>query len=147
MEKLTIGGTDFASRLFVGTGKFSSNAVMAEAVAASGSELVTVALKRLDAENSAEDDMLRHVLRPGVRLLPNTSGARDAREAAGDLALEAHDDGQREDHYREAQRHRALGDAHRERAARSPSGEAAGYEKFEVHAFRPDRMRCGPHAK
>ena len=91
MEKLTIGGTDFASRLFVGTGKFSSNAVMAEAVAASGSELVTVALKRLDAENSAEDDMLRHVLRPGVRLLPNTSGARDAREAvlAAQLAREA----------------------------------------------------------
>ena len=91
MEKLTIGGTDFASRLFVGTGKFSSNAVMAEAVAASGSELVTVALKRLDAENSAEDDMLCHVLRPGVRLLPNTSGARDAREAvlAAQLAREA----------------------------------------------------------
>ena len=91
MEKLTIGGTDFASRLFVGTGKFSSNAVMAEAVAASGSELVTVALKRLDAENSAEDDMLRHVLRPGVRLLPNTAGARDAREAvlAAQLAREA----------------------------------------------------------
>ena len=91
MEKLTIGGTYFASRLFVGTGKFSSNAVMAEAVAASGSELVTVALKRLDAENSAEDDMLRHVLRPGVRLLPNTSGARDAREAvlAAQLAREA----------------------------------------------------------
>ena len=91
MEKLTIGGTDFASRLFVGTGKFSSNAVMAEAVAASGSELLTVALKRLDAENSAEDDMLRHVLRPGVRLLPNTSGARDAREAvlAAQLAREA----------------------------------------------------------
>lgn len=91
MEKLVIGGREFDSRLFVGTGKFSSNAVMSEAINASGSEMVTVALKRVDAENSAEDDMLRHVLRPGVQLLPNTSGVRDAREAvlAAQLAREA----------------------------------------------------------
>lgn len=91
MEKLVIGGREFGSRLFVGTGKFSSNAVMSEAINASGSEMVTVALKRIDAENSAEDDMLRHVLRPGVQLLPNTSGVRDAREAvlAAQLAREA----------------------------------------------------------
>lgn len=91
MEKLVIGGREFGSRLFVGTGKFSSNAVMSEAINASGSEMVTVALKRVDAENSAEDDMLRHVLRPGVQLLPNTSGVRDAREAvlAAQLAREA----------------------------------------------------------
>lgn len=91
MEKLVIGGREFGSRLFVGTGKFSSNAVMSEAINASGSEMVTVALKRVDAENSAEDEMLRHVLRPGVQLLPNTSGVRDAREAvlAAQLAREA----------------------------------------------------------
>lgn len=91
MEKLIIGGREFSSRLFVGTGKFSSNALMSEAINASGSEMVTVALKRVDAENSAEDDMLRHVLRPGVQLLPNTSGVRDAREAvlAAELAREA----------------------------------------------------------
>ncbi len=91
MEKRVIGGREFGSRLFVGTGKFSSNAVMSEAINASGSEMVTVALKRVDAENSAEDDMLRHVLRPGVQLLPNTSGVRDAREAvlAAQLAREA----------------------------------------------------------
>lgn len=91
MEKLTIGGRAFASRLFVGTGKFSSNAVMSEAIAASGSEMVTVALKRVDAEHSADDDMLRHILRPGVQLLPNTSGVRDAKEAvlAAQLAREA----------------------------------------------------------
>lgn len=91
MEKLVIGGREFGSRLFVGTGKFSSNAVISEAINASGSEMVTVALKRVDAENSAEDDMLRHVLRPGVQLLPNTSGVRDAREAvlAAQLAREA----------------------------------------------------------
>ncbi len=91
MEKLVIGGREFGSRLFVGTGKFSSNTVMGEAIAASGSEMVTVALKRVDAENGVGDDMLRHALRPGVGLLPNTSGVRDAREAvlAAELAREA----------------------------------------------------------
>lgn len=90
MEKLTIGGHEFGSRLFVGTGKFSSNAVMSEAIKASGSELVTVALKRIDTDN-AEDEMLRHILRPGVELLPNTSGVRNAEEAvlAAQLAREA----------------------------------------------------------
>lgn len=90
MDKLRIGNREFSSRLFVGTGKFSSNRVMAEAVAASGSELVTAALKRIDTADR-EDDMLRHILRPGVQLLPNTSGARNAGEAvlAAQLAREA----------------------------------------------------------
>lgn len=90
MEKLTIGGRVFDSRLFVGTGKFSSNTLMSEAIAASGSQMVTVALKRIDTDNR-EDDMLRHILRPDVCLLPNTSGVRDAREAvlAAQLAREA----------------------------------------------------------
>lgn len=90
MEKLIIGGREFSSRLFTGTGKFSSNALMSEAIAASGSEMVTVALKRIDTSNR-EDDMLRHILRPGVQLLPNTSGVRDAKEAvlAAQLAREA----------------------------------------------------------
>lgn len=90
MGKLIIGGHEFDSRLFIGTGKFSSNAVMAEAIKASGSQLVTVALKRVDTANH-EDDMLRHVMHPGVNLLPNTSGVRNAREAvlAAQLAREA----------------------------------------------------------
>lgn len=90
MEKLIVGNHEFTSRLFVGTGKFSSNRIMAEAIAASGSQLVTAALKRIDTDNS-EDDMLRHILRPGVRLLPNTSGVRNAAEAvlAAQLAREA----------------------------------------------------------
>lgn len=90
MANLIIGNHEFTSRLFVGTGKFSSNRLMAEAVAASGSQLVTAALKRLDAGNS-DDDMLRHILRPGVSLLPNTSGVRNAAEAvlAAQLAREA----------------------------------------------------------
>ena len=90
MEKLTIGGHSFSSRLFVGTGKFSSNKIMEEAIKASGSRMVTVALKRIDTDNR-EDDMLRHVMLPGLQLLPNTSGTRNAKEAvlAAQLAREA----------------------------------------------------------
>lgn len=89
MEKLTIGGHEFSSRLFIGTGKFSSNKIMEEAIKASGSEMVTVALKRIDTYNN-EDDMLRHVLLPDIRILPNTSGVRNAKEAvlAAQLARE-----------------------------------------------------------
>ncbi len=90
MEKLMIGGKEFNSRLFVGTGKFSSNQLMADAIKASGSEMVTVALKRIDTDNN-EDDMLKHILLPGIQLLPNTSGVRNAKEAilAARLAREA----------------------------------------------------------
>ncbi|MDE7401903.1 MAG: thiazole synthase [Muribaculaceae bacterium] len=90
MEKLTIGGYSFSSRLFLGTGKFSSHDIMQEAIKASGSRMVTVALKRIDTENR-EDDMLRHVMHPGIQLLPNTSGVRNAKEAvlAAQLAREA----------------------------------------------------------
>ena len=90
MEKLIIGGKEFNSRLFVGTGKFSSNKLMADAIKASGSEMVTVAIKRIDTGNN-EDDMLKHILLPGIQLLPNTSGVRNAKEAvlAARLAREA----------------------------------------------------------
>lgn len=80
-DKLTLGGREFGSRLFVGTGKFSSNQLMLEAIRASETEMVTVAVKRLDLDNTEEDDMLHHIDRTRVQFLPNTSGARDAREA------------------------------------------------------------------
>lgn len=90
MDKLTIAGIDFSSRLFLGTGKFKSNADMKAAVKASGTRLVTVALKRVNAHDP-QDDILRHLSLPGVSLLPNTSGARNAKEAvfAAELAREA----------------------------------------------------------
>ncbi len=90
MNDLIIGGRTFRSRLFVGTGKFSSNESMARAIAASNTEMVTVAMKRIDM-NDPEDDMLAHVNRPGIQLLPNTSGVRDAAEdvLAAQLAREA----------------------------------------------------------
>ena len=90
MEKLILGDKTFNSRLFTGTGKFSSNQLMHEAIKASGSELVTVALKRVDMHDK-HDDMLLHITQPQVNLLPNTSGVRNAKEAvfAAQLAREA----------------------------------------------------------
>lgn len=80
MEKLVIAGKEFSSRLFLGTGKFKSNERMEKAILASESEMVTVAMKRIDLDNS-EDDMLKHIVHPNIQLLPNTSGVRDAEEA------------------------------------------------------------------
>lgn len=90
MNNLILGDKIFKSRLFTGTGKFSSNEVMKQAIEASGSELVTMALKRIDIED-ANDNMLQHLNIPGVNLLPNTSGVRNAKEAifAAQLAREA----------------------------------------------------------
>lgn len=90
MQKLKIGNKTFNSRLFTGTGKFSSNESMQKAIQASGSELVTVALKRVDIDNQ-EDEMLKHLNLPNLNLLPNTSGVRTAKEAvfAAQLAREA----------------------------------------------------------
>lgn len=78
---LTIGGRDFSSRLFVGTGKFASPDIMLEAVKASGSQMITVAMKRVNMLNEATDEMLTHINRDHVQLLPNTSGVRTADEA------------------------------------------------------------------
>lgn len=78
---LKIGPREFTSRLFVGTGKFSSPQVMQEAVIASCSEMITVAMKRVNLLNEATDDMLTHINREHVQLLPNTSGVRTADEA------------------------------------------------------------------
>lgn len=89
-DKLIIADKKFNSRLFTGTGKFSSSELMEEALLASGSELVTVALKRVDAKNN-KDDILKHLLHSQFSLLPNTSGVRNAKEAvfAAQLAREA----------------------------------------------------------
>jgi len=80
MDELIIAGRKFKSRLLVGTGKFASSQVMAEAIEKSGTEIVTVALRRVDIQNQ-NDDMLAAIDRDKYLLLPNTSGARDADEA------------------------------------------------------------------
>ncbi len=90
MDMLRIADKLFKSRLFLGTGKFGSITQMEEAVLASGTELVTLALKRIDLETET-DAMVSHLQHPGIGLLPNTSGARNAKEAifAAQLAREA----------------------------------------------------------
>ncbi len=90
MDKLIIAGKEFSSRLFLGTGKFDSNDLMENSIIASGTEMVTVAMKRIDLDNT-EDDMLRHINHSHIQLLPNTSGVRDADEAvfAAMMAREA----------------------------------------------------------
>ena len=97
---LTIADKTFDSRLFTGTGKFGSSGQMEDAILASGSELVTVALKRVDTGRAAGsanggrengEDLLLHLRHPHIHLLPNTSGVRTAKEAvfAAELAREA----------------------------------------------------------
>jgi thiazole synthase len=88
---LKIANKTFSSRLFTGTGKFSSSLLMEEALLASGSELVTVALKRVDLKSNENDDLLIRLRHPHLNLLPNTSGVRNAKEAvfAARLAREA----------------------------------------------------------
>ncbi|MGL9769477.1 MAG: thiazole synthase [Sodalis sp. (in: enterobacteria)] len=85
-----LGGTSFQSRLFIGTGKFASMQLMMDAILASGSELVTLAMRRIDLR-SGNDALLPVLRQAGVRLLPNTSGAKTAAEAlfAARLAREA----------------------------------------------------------
>ena len=73
MEKLVIAGREFNSRLFLGTGKFNNNQLMAEAIKASETEMVTVAMKRIELEDK-QDDLLSHIVQnPNIQLLPNTS--------------------------------------------------------------------------
>ena len=81
MNKLIIAGRQFKSRLMVGTGNFQSSSVMKEALDESGAEIVTVALRRVDINNT-NDDILSHIDRKKYLLLPNTSGAVNAEEAA-----------------------------------------------------------------
>ncbi len=89
-QKLEIAGRIFESRLFLGTGKFGSMRDMVQSVIASETNMVTMALKRIDAQSN-EDDLLDSLKETNVHLLPNTSGARTAKEAvlAAQLAREA----------------------------------------------------------
>jgi thiazole synthase len=89
-KPLTIAGVGFTSRLFVGTGKFSSGKTMQASLAASGTQLVTVALRRVRTDGEP-DDILDHLEPDRYRLMPNTSGVRNAKEAvlAAELAREA----------------------------------------------------------
>ncbi|TYT73362.1 thiazole synthase [Desulfobotulus mexicanus] len=78
-DSLIIGGESLSSRLFVGTGKYPSDTLIPGVLAASGSEVITVALRRVDMD-ATTDNVMQHIP-SNIRLLPNTSGARTAEEA------------------------------------------------------------------
>src|SRR5436190_4155871 len=80
-DPLVIAGREFASRLIVGTGKFGSFEVMRDALGASGTEMVTVALRRVDLDATGGPDILEFIDPTRYLVLPNTSGAVDADEA------------------------------------------------------------------
>ena len=79
-DKLLIAGHQFGSRLFTGTGKFSDKTTMINALIASKSQLVTMALKRIDPSGQT-DDILAPLIANQMKLLPNTSGAKTAEDA------------------------------------------------------------------
>jgi thiazole synthase len=81
VDELTIAGRTFHSRLITGTGKFASGETMRAALDASGTEIVTVALRRVDLDATGGPDILEYLDASRVLLLPNTSGAIDADEA------------------------------------------------------------------
>src|SRR3972149_2315298 len=76
---LVLGGKEFQSRLIVGTGKYPSFEIMKEALAASGAQLVTVAVRRVDLGTG--ESLLDHIDTARYTLLPNTAGCYNADEA------------------------------------------------------------------
>jgi thiazole synthase len=90
MSMLKIANKEFSSRLFTGTGKFGSYQLMLDSLLASETELVTVALKRVDV-GASEKNILHYLNKGSFNLLPNTSGVRNAKEAvfAAQMAREA----------------------------------------------------------
>ncbi len=78
---LVIGGKEFRSRLIVGTGKYADNETMVRAIEASGAEMVTVAVRRVDLDRSKEEGILHHLDPERITLLPNTAGCYNAEDA------------------------------------------------------------------
>lgn len=78
---LRIGGREFRSRLIVGTGKYRDNDTMVRAIGASGAEVVTVAVRRVDLDRSKEESILHHLDPDEIFILPNTAGCYTAEDA------------------------------------------------------------------
>lgn len=79
MDKLIIGGKELDSRLFIGTGKYGNNKILPEVIKACGTNVVTMAVRRVDLDNK-EENIIEYIPKD-ITLLPNTSGARNAEEA------------------------------------------------------------------
>jgi len=84
---LRVGSFALNSRLIVGTGKYASFALMREAIAASGAEMVTVAVRRINLDRPQEESLLDYIDRSRIRLLPNTAGCYTAEDAIRTAAL------------------------------------------------------------
>ncbi len=80
-DVLKIGAHTFQSRLILGTGKYSSMEIMKEALDASGAEVITVAVRRLELADRPGESLLDYIDRSKYTLLPNTAGCYDAEEA------------------------------------------------------------------
>ena len=80
-QPLTIGGRTFASRLMAGTGKYADNETMVRAIEASGAEVVTVAVRRVDLDRKNEEGILHHLDPKQFFLLANTAGCYSADDA------------------------------------------------------------------
>lgn len=90
VDKLVLAGQEFDSRLIVGTGKYASAQALMDSIKASGAQIATMAMKRVDTMHQT-DDIVTPLRELGVTFMPNTSGARDAKEAvfAANLSREA----------------------------------------------------------
>ena len=90
MDKLVLAGKEFSSRLIIGTGKFASADALSQACVASGAQIATMAIKRVDIKGNT-DAIIPPLRKLGITLMPNTSGARTAKEAifAANLSREA----------------------------------------------------------
>ncbi|MFQ5538474.1 MAG: thiazole synthase [Gemmatimonadota bacterium] len=80
-EPLVIAATPFRSRLIVGTGKYADNEIMVDAIRASGAQMVTVAVRRVDLDRTKEEGILHHLNPQEFFLLANTAGCYTAEEA------------------------------------------------------------------
>lgn len=91
-DKLILAGKEFSSRLIIGTGKYASGEMLAKSCKSSGAQIATMAVKRVDTQNHT-DEIIQPLLDMGIQLMPNTSGAKNAKEAifAAELAREALD--------------------------------------------------------
>jgi thiazole synthase len=91
-DKLILAGKEFSSRLIIGTGKYASGEMLAKSCKSSGAQIATMAVKRVDTQNHT-DEIVQPLLDMGIQLMPNTSGAKNAKEAifAAELAREALD--------------------------------------------------------
>lgn len=89
-EKLVLAGQEFENRLIIGTGKYASGEVLTASAKASGAQIATMAVKRVDTKNHT-DEIVKPLKDLGITLMPNTSGAKNSREAifAAQLAREA----------------------------------------------------------